>query len=157
MSAIAIDFESNPFQPVSIEYHEMMAKALTIRRSVISGANYLGIAKDFWSLSRLYASLLADLNKLTAFPNDDLAKILVRMRELHEGLVDLLIVSKKKGLLNRSLTATSIRSVMAKNEELQDLIVCFELSIEPETKEKLDAAFRDFQSGETVSLESLVF
>ena len=156
MSEIAIDFESNPFQPFSIEYHEMMAKALTIRRAVSAGANHLGIAKDFWSLSRKYASLLADLNKFTRAPHQDLAEILVKMRGLHDGLGDLLILSKTAGLLNRSLTAPSIRSVIMKNEELQDFIVCYELSLDPLTKEKLDGAMREFHSGQTVSLESLV-
>ena len=67
-----------------------------------------------------------------------------------------MVLSNKAKLLNRSLTAPSIRSVMEKNEELQDFIVCYELSIDPGTKNKLDSAMREFHSGETVSLESLV-
>ena len=158
MSEVALDFTANAFQPVSIDYHEMMAKSITIQRAVAAGGrylNYLGIAKDFWSLSGKYTDLLAHANQLRTAPETELAELLGKFRELHKGLEELVALSKSKGLLNRSLTSSSVRSVMAKNEQLLDLIDAWEVSLDPSTKEDFEAALREYRSGETASRESL--
>jgi len=146
------------FQPISIDYHEMMAKSLTIQRAVTAGGHYLthlGVAKDFWSLSRQFADLLSHLNQVRNAPEAELELLVAKLQGLHKSLGELVVLSESKGLLNRSLTAPSIRSVIAKNEEFLDLIDAFEASLTPSTKEDFEAALREYAAGETVSLESL--
>ena len=157
MSVTAIELNGTAFQPVSIEYHEMMAKTISIGRAVSAGANYLGIAKDFWSLSRRFAALLEHASQLKIAPEADLSRLLENFQELYAELNALVMVSKAKGLLNRSLTASSVRSLMTKNEELLDLIDSFQVSLNASTKTDFEEALTELRAGKTVSLESLSF
>lgn len=160
MSAAALELSGNAFQPVSIDYHAMMAKSLTIKRAVKAGGHYLkhlAVAKDFWALSWQFSDLLKHLDQLTSAPEQELAVLLTKLKELHQGIGEVVLMSKSKGLLNRSLTAPAIRAVMAKNEEFLDLIDAFEVSLNPSTRTDFEEALRELRAGETVSLESLHF
>lgn len=156
MSAAALGLSEGAFQPVSIDYHEMMAKTIAVGRAVSAGANYLAIAKDFWSLSRRFAGLLSDANRMTHASDEDLASLLPKFRELHEGIEEIVALSAKKNLLNRSLTASSIRRVMAQNEELLDIIDVYEVSLMASTKDDFEAAMREYRAGETVEFVTLL-
>ena len=160
MSAAAMELSGNAFQPVSIDYHEMMAKSITIQRAVVAGVrhlNFLSVAKDFWSLSGKFANLLAHANEVHQAPEAELSELLEKFKELHSGIDELVDLSRSRGLLNRSLTASSVRSIMSKNDQLLDLMDAWEVSLRAATKESFERAMREFEAGETVSLESLKF
>jgi hypothetical protein len=156
MSAVALGVGDDAFRPVSIDYHEMMAKTIAVGRAVSAGANYLAIARDFWSLSRRFTGLLADVNLMTHAPQEDLEALLPKFRELHEGINEIVALSTKKNLLNRSLTAPSIRKVMAQNEELLDIIDVYEVSLMSSTRADLEDAMREYRAGETVEFATLL-
>lgn len=158
MSASTLEFNEGMISPVSIDYHEMMAKSLAIRQAVVAGNqffSYLAVARDFWSLSKKFSALLGHLDQLKIAPEEELAKMLVKLQELHNGIGELVLLAKSKGLLNRSLTAPAIRAVNQKNEDFLDLIDAFEVSLNASTRSNFENAFKELQAGETVSLKSL--
>jgi uncharacterized protein YoaH (UPF0181 family) len=156
MSAAAPCVGEDVFQPVSIDYHEMMAKTISVGRAVSAGANYLAIAGGFWLLSRRFTGLLADVNLMTHAPQEDLAALLPKFRELHDGINEIVKLSAKKNLLNRSLTAPSIRKVMAQNEQWLDIIDVYEVSLMSSTRADLEAAMHEYRAGQTVEFETLL-
>jgi hypothetical protein len=164
MSEVALEFTSSAFQPVSIDYHEMMAKTLSLGGAVTRGANFVWLVKDLWSFSRSFSGLLSDIERVTDLtsglakvPEVDLAAGLAKLQHLHEGIEEVVRLTRSRGLLNRSFTSSSIRKIMAQNEELLDFIDAIQVSLMPDTKADFEEALRELRGRETVSLESLRF
>jgi len=145
-----------PFDPFTTQYYQTMAATSTVGSAIRSGASYLSIAKDFWDVSRKLKSLIKLLDTVETADPKTLTKIVSDLAQLHKNVASLLVMPGIKRLMNRTLTAGSIISVQKGQEDLFDRIEHLAMSLDPEMLASCEEALREFQAGETVSLESLL-
>jgi hypothetical protein len=141
---------------VDIDYHRTMAATLTACRAVKNGAMWLTVAKDFWTVSKDFRTLLSELDRVVEAPHSDLQAAVLKLRELYKSANKTMDIARRHGLHNRTLTGASLRALADCNLRLLDIIERFELSLNPATVEATRKALEEYERGETVSMDSLV-
>jgi hypothetical protein len=146
----------NPrFEPIVIDYHKIMLATTTAVAAVRRGAGVLALARDFWSVERRFKQFIALLNSLETAPEADVRELVSGLQGLHKQINRVLDLAAQRGLFNRTLTAHSLQSIKTTNIELKELIEDLELSLDPKLDGMVAEAVREFQDGETISLDTL--
>ncbi len=149
------DISSMPFEPLSIDYHKMMAATAEAGIAVRKRASILQIAKDLWSLDRKFGSLLAELRQITTMDAVQLREIASNLRGLHSKVAKVMDSARQRGYTNRTLTAGSVRSILHRNLELADIVEGFEISLDHEVQAAITGSWAEYNEGETVALTSV--
>jgi hypothetical protein len=144
------------FQPWLIDYYKTMAAAAGVGTAIKRGASILELAKDLWSADRRFRDLLSLLDKLTIVPSGELRTLVWRLRDMRSTMNRMLDLAGKKGLTNRTLTASSLLALKRRNDELLDVIERFELVLDPAFDRALAQAMDEFERGETVSIDTVL-
>lgn len=152
MTAIATTFDN-----WSIGYHKTMAAVATLGQALNQRASIISLPAKLWSVANKFKSVL---NTLSSIPNnlqnDDVARFIKQMESLHRSVDQLLVLAAHRGFTNRTLFAASLLSIRKYNNELQDFIETFKLSLDPTLISEIAAGVDEYRRGETVSLESLL-
>lgn len=144
------------FDPWCVDYHRTMAATLAACRAIKTGAMWITVAKDFWTVAKDFKALLLELDRVTEAPPSELQTAVSKLRELYRNVNRTIDIARRNGLHNRTLTSSSLRTVADCNTRLLDIIERFELSLNPATVEATRKALEEYERGETVSLNSLV-
>ena len=139
-----------------------MAAIASVSLSIKRDARILAITGGLSSLASSLKKLLLYLNRLDGLhmPIQDregsFLSIARDIRELHSKTITLFGTAAEKGLTNRSLVNSSIKTLRELTEELLDFAEAFDLSMETSTEESIAKALAEHQAGETVDYRSVL-
>ncbi len=156
MSTLAVASPNPWVIDFDVDYHKTMAAVITTCKAVKNKAWTLSIAKDFWVISRDFKAILLQLDQLENVPVADIEHLLCKLESLHKTSNKTIDVATKAGLRNRTLTGGALQIFVGCNDRLSDVIERFKLSLNPAIADAVREAIREYEMGETVSLESLV-
>jgi hypothetical protein len=155
MSALATTF--NPWViDFDVDYHKTMAAVISTCKAVKNRAWTLSIVKDFWVVCRDFKALLSQLDQLGNVSPSDIECLLPKLDNLYKTSNRAIDTATKAGLRNRTLTGSALQAFVNCNDRLLDVIERFRLSLNPAVSDAVREAIKEYEQGETVSLESLV-
>lgn len=148
-----------------LQFHELMASILRASAMIKREAGILGIAPRLWQAGRdlkgirqlqqnIYESALELPDGAI---NDAVFKSLTESTgNLVHSIEELLDIARRKGLLNRSLTAGSLEVIRQRGGELAEYLDILRLSVDPELAAQISEGRSEFVEGRGVPLDSLL-
>ncbi len=101
-------------------------------------------------------ALLSHLDQPGDVAISDIECLLLKLDDLYKTSNKAIDAATKAGLKNRTLTGSALQKFICCNDRLCDAIERFELSLNPAVAEALRDSIKEYERGETVSLNSLV-
>lgn len=160
MSADAIQLEQ-----WNLQYHELMAAILRASATIKREVSIFGIAPRLWGVARDLKNIVP-LQKhlyglMLELPDGTIDDAIIRdsvksTGDLVRSIEGLLDTAKRRGLMNRTLTAASLETIRRHGEEIAEHLDVLRLSIDPEAEGLIREGREDFAAGRGVPLDSLL-
>ena len=149
-----------PLDQWQIMFHETMAALLRAKESIQQQLGLFGMLNRFWTCTRDLKSLNSILKTLSEAPDgllsqESVASQIVEMRKIVSSLNDLMDISKRHGLFNRSLTSIPLGSIRLHGEVLADYLDSLEMATDPEVLQAIEEGRRQIENGEFVEMEHI--
>lgn len=148
--------EEKIFPEWYIDYYKTMASAATLWRALNHRASIVGLVYRFHLVSNDFKAILVTIGSIRDCSNEVLATIISQLEALHSTVDSTLQLATQRGYATKSLLTGSIRSIRKHNDELEDYIETFKLSLDPNLNSDIAAAIDQHHRGETVSLQSIL-
>jgi hypothetical protein len=144
-----------------ILYHEAMAALLRAREAVKRHVGIFGIATGLWRSARDLNVLNQSLKALSEIPDGILSEETIlaqiaQVRKILNSIDDLLGTARRHGLMNRTLTGGSLRSIAGHSGYLKEYLDTLEMSIDPEVLKAIEEGKQQIAQGEYEILEPFV-
>ena len=143
-----------------ILFHETMAALLRAQEAVKQQLGFWGILNGLWKCSRDLKTLTASLKDMSELPDGCLTEEFIQsqipqLRKLLRSIEELIDAAKRKGWMNRSLTASPLGLICSRGEYIFDYLETLEMSIDPEVLKAIHDGRSEIERGEMEALERL--
>jgi hypothetical protein len=143
-----------------ILFHETMAALLRAHEAVKQQIGFWGILNGLRKCSRDLKTLNASLKDLSELPDGSLTEEFIQsqipqLRKLLKSIEELIDTAKRKGWMNRSLTASQLGLICSRGEYIFDYLETLEMSIDPEVLKAINEGRSEIERGEMEVLERL--
>jgi hypothetical protein len=143
-----------------ILFHETMAALLRAQDAVKQQIGFWGILNSLWKCSRDLKILNASLKDISELPDGCLTEEFIQsqirqLRNLLKSIEELIDTAKRKGWMNRSLTASPLGLISSRGEYIFDYLETLEMSIDPDVLKAINDGRSEIERGEMEVLERL--
>jgi len=137
-----------------------MAALLRAQEAVKQQLGLIGMVKGLWKASRDLKALSANLKLISEAPDglitgEFIESHIPRIRELLRSIQSLIHEAKRNGLMNRSLTSSSLGLIRSRGEYIADCLEALEMSIDQEVLKAIDEGRSRFERGEFEVMDEL--
>src|ERR1700680_32139 len=121
---------------------------------------FWGLVNGLWKAARGLNDLNARLKAISELPDGILSEETIQsqipqLHKLLKSIDDLMEVSKRKGLTNRTVTGASLGLISIRGEYIADYLGALEMSIDPEVLKAIEEGRGQIQRGEFEVTERL--
>jgi hypothetical protein len=143
-----------------ILFHETMAALLRAQEAIRKQLGFWGIQNGLWKCTRDLKALNASLKLISELPDGCLTEDVIQsqipqLRKLLRSVEDLIDTAKRKGWMNRSLTAAPLGLIRSRGEYIFDYLETLEMSIDPEILKAIEDSRSEIERGEFEVMERL--
>lgn len=149
-----------PLNHWQIVFHQTMAALLRAQEAVKRQFGFWGLLNGLWTCSRDLKALNGSLKEISELPDGTVSEEFFRsqmpqVKKLLSSIEELIDVSKRNQLTNRSLTSAVLGSIRLQGEYIADYLESIEMSFDPEVLKAIKDGQDQIDRGEFESMEHL--
>ena len=137
-----------------------MAALLRAQEAVKKQFGFWGILNGLWKCSRDLKALNASLKDISELPDGCLTEEFIQsqipqLRKLLRSIEELIDTAKRKGWMNRSLTASPLGLICSRGEYIFDYLETLQMSIDADVLKAIEDGRSEIERGELEVMERL--
>lgn len=137
-----------------------MAALLRAQEAVKKQFGTWGLLNGLWKCNRDLRALNASLKLISELPDGSLSEEFIQsqipqLRKLLRSIEGLMETAKRKGWMNRSLTAAPLGLICSRGEYIFDYLEMLEMSIDPDVLAAISDGRNEIANGELEVMERL--